>query len=140
MPVIETTTRYAGHKRFASGTGPSRVVMDAKVEVGGLGEALTPKQLVLQGLLGCTGMDVATVLEKKGVAFAELALAARAETTTTNPQRFKTIHVVYSIRASEADRPHVLRAIELSESTFCGVSASLRAGAEITSELVLEPL
>jgi len=54
---MKVATRYQGQMRFSSGDGAARVVMDAKPAVGGRGEALTPKEMVLQGLVGCTGLD-----------------------------------------------------------------------------------
>jgi putative redox protein len=137
---VEVTTIYQGNMRFAFGEGVSRVVMDARPEAGGLGEALSPKQMVLQGLLGCTGLDVASMLTKKGVVFTEFTLEAKAEQTKLHPMVFKSIHIIYRMRAAEADRPTVLRAIEASKTQFCGVSAMLAKSAELTFELDLLPL
>jgi len=137
---MKVTTRYQGQMRFSSGDGAARVVMDAKPAAGGKGEAPTPKEMVLQGLAGCTGLDVAAILAKKGVRFEEFEVRAEAEQNQTHPVVFKRIKITYHLKADPADREHVLRAIELSEKQFCGVSAMLRKTAEVTWELELEPL
>jgi putative redox protein len=126
--------------RFSSGDGATRVVMDAKQAVGGRGEALTPKEMVLQGLVGCTGLDVAAILKKKQVRFEELEVAAAAEQNESHPVVFKKIKITYRLKADPADRNHIERAIELSEKQFCGVSEMLRQSAEITTELEIVPI
>lgn len=137
---MKVATRYQGQMRFSSGDGAARVVMDAKPAVGGRGEAPTPKEMVLQGLAGCTGLDVAAILNKKRVRFEDFEVRAEAEQNDSHPVVFKKIKITYRLKADPADRKHVERAIELSEKQFCGVSEMLRRSAEITWELELEPI
>ncbi|MBW2276263.1 MAG: OsmC family protein [Deltaproteobacteria bacterium] len=77
------------------------------------------KEMVLQGLVGCTGLDVAAIMTKKKVHFEKLEVSAEAD---------------------PADRKHIERAIELSEKQFCGVSKMLRQSAEISWELEIDPI
>jgi putative redox protein len=137
---MKVTTSYEGQLRFSSGEGPAQVVMDAVPAAGGLGQAPTPKEMVLQGLAGCTGLDVAAILGKKRVRFEGLEVDAEAEQTTSHPKVFKSIKITYRIKADPADRQAIERAIELSEKQFCGVSAMLRKSAAISWDLVLEPI
>ena len=137
---MKVSTRYQGQMRFSSGDGASRVVMDAKQAVGGRGEALTPKEMVLQGLVGCTGLDVAAIMTKKKVRFEDFEVSAVAEQNESHPVVFKKIELTYRVKADPADRPHIERAIELSENQFCGVSAMLRRSADITWNLVIDPI
>jgi putative redox protein len=136
---MRVTTTYAGQMRFEQGDGDSRVVMDARPEVGGRGEALSPKQMVLQGLAGCTGMDVVSMLRKKGVEYDSFSIEVEAEQTSHHPVVFREIHLTFRFVADEADRPTIERMIHLSESGFCGVTAMLGKTAEITWDLVIEP-
>jgi putative redox protein len=137
---MKVATRYQGQMRFSSGDGAAKVVMDAKPAVGGRGEAPTPKEMVLHGLAGCTGLDVAAILNKKRVRFEDFEVRAEAEQNDSHPVVFKRIKITYHLKADPADRTHVERAIELSEKQFCGVSEMLRQSAEITWELELDPL
>jgi putative redox protein len=59
---MRITTRCSGGLRFSGDPGAAHVVMDATPESGGKGEAPTPTEIVLHGLAGCTGMDVAAML------------------------------------------------------------------------------
>ena len=137
---MKVTTEYLGGMRFGHGDGSSRVVMDAKPEVGGRGEALTPKQMVLQGLAGCTGMDVASILTKKRVDYESFAISVEADQTSDHPRVFKSIKIIFRFKADSKDRPAIERAIELSANKYCGVSAMLGKTAEITTELDLTPV
>lgn len=136
---MKVRTEYQGGLRFTSGEGDARVVMEGKPEAEGRPAAPTPKELVLHGLAGCTGLDVAAMLERQRVPFSDLAVEAEAEQTNAHPKVFKTIRVVYRIRARAEDRPKVERAIELSQEQFCGVSAMLRLGATLEHRLEFEP-
>jgi putative redox protein len=141
MPkVVKATTSYRGGLRFESGEGAARVVMDGPEVAGGRGEALTPKAMVLQGLLGCTGLDVAAMLEKRDVHFEDLRISAEATQTKSAPQMFEKIDLTFQIRADSADREQVEKAIKASQKYFCGVSEMLRKSAEINWTLELLPL
>lgn len=137
---MKIAANYKGNMRFESGEGDSRVAMDAVPEAGGRGEALTPKQMVLQGLAGCTGMDVAAMLTKKGVMFEDFSIDIDAEQTEIHPKVFKRIKIIYRIKAAPEDRANVERAIEQSKNRFCGVSAMLGKTAEISWELDFRPI
>jgi putative redox protein len=136
---MKITTRYEGGMRFAGGDGVARVVMDGLPEAGGRGEAKSPKQLVLEGLAGCTGMDVASTLGRKGVAFESLSIDVEAEQTTPHPRVFTTIHITFRVKADPSARGQIERAISQSQEKFCGVSAMLGKTATVTWSLELEP-
>ena len=118
----------------------AHVVMDAKPESGGKGEAPTPKEVVLHGLAGCTGMDVAAMLEKRRVHFSDFSVEVDAVQTEAHPKVFERIRITYRMRAPEESRAAIERSIELSETRYCGVSAMLGKTAQISWELVLESL
>lgn len=137
---MKVSASYKGNMRFEGGQGEARIAMDASQEAGGLGEALNPKQLVLQGLAGCTGMDVASMLTRRGVRFEEFSIDVDAEQTDIHPKVFKKITIVYRIKAAPEDRKYVERAIEQSETRFCGVSTMLGKTAEISWDLDFKPI
>ena len=136
---MKVVTRYEGQMRFADGEGDGRVVMDAPERAGGRGEAPTPKMMVLHGLVGCTGLDVAALLTKGGVAFEDLRVEAEATQTKTTPKVFATVELTYRVKAREEDRAQIEKAIKASQNRFCGVSEMLRKTAEVEWRLELEP-
>ncbi len=138
---LSVTTDYQGRKRFASpGEGPAKVVMDAPAVDDGHGVAATPKQMVLHGRAGCTGLDVTVMLERQKVPFEGFSLSVDADTTSAHPKVFKQIVVTYRMRAAAEHRAKIERAIELSQERFCGVSAMLAKTAVIEHRLELQEI
>ena len=136
---MKISTSYKGEMRFASDDALS-VIMDAATQGGGKGEAPTPKQMVLHGLAGCTGMDVAMILGKKKVVFENFQIDVEAEQTQYHPKVFKSIKLTYRFTANPEDRPAIERAVELSRENFCGVSAMLEKTATLEHEIIIEPI
>ena len=54
-------------------------------------QGMSPKALLLAGLAGCTGIDVADALKKMRVIFSNLSIEAEAEQTDEHPRVFKDI-------------------------------------------------
>lgn len=136
---MKISTTYQGGMRFTS-EGAVSVVMDAAESAGGKGEAPTPKQMVLHGLAGCTGMDVAAILGKRKVPYEHFSIDVEAEQTEYHPKVFKSVKLTYRFVANPDDRKKIERAIALSKESFCGVSAMLEKTAKIESELIITPM
>lgn len=119
----------------AEGDGHS-IAMDAKSPVGN-DSALTPKQLVLAGVCGCTAMDVASLLKKHKQPLEAMTVEAEAPTTSgTHPVVFKEVQLRFRFQGN-LDPKVVLESIRLSQTKFCGVSAMLSKAVPIryTAEL-----
>lgn len=128
------TATWAGGMRFVhrSGTGHA-LVTDAPEEHGGGGTAPTPMELLIMGLIGCTGVDVASILKRMRQPLAGLEVSATWERAENHPKVYTKIHLTFEL-TGDLDPGKVAHAIELSESTFCSASAMLRGTAAITSE------
>jgi len=135
---MKIATTYKGRMRF-SNDGAVPTVMDGTKEGGGLGAAPTPKETVLHGLAGCTGLDVVAILGKKKVAFDDLTIEVEAEQTQYHPKVFSAIRITYRLIGNPDDRPKIERAIELSRENFCGVSTMLKKTAKIEYVLEITP-
>ncbi len=98
---------------------------------------ISPKNMLLTALAGCTGMDVASLLTKMRVPFTSLRVCVDAELTDAHPRVYRNIHVIYEVGATEDHRAQIERAVGMSVDTYCGVYAMLRKGSEITHKLVL---
>jgi putative redox protein len=133
------TATWTGGLRFVhrSGTGHA-LVTDAPAAAGGTDTAPTPMELVMLGLLGCTGVDVASILQKMRQPVESFTVSATHERAEGHPRVFTSIHLVYTL-TGDLDRKKVERAVRLSEQDFCSVSAMLRGGTEITHEIRINP-
>lgn len=110
--------------------------MDTSRLFGGEDSAPSPKELVLTGLVGCTGMDVVSLLRKGKAPLAALEIEADASQTTTHPAVFDQIKLVYKVMGA-IDATEVQKAVELSSSRYCGVMAMLGKTARIQYEIQL---
>jgi len=108
------------------------VVMDGSLKEGGNAAATSPKELVLVGLGGCTGMDVASILKKKRARLNGFELHISAEEAEDFPRIFTKIHIEYILRGQNLKPQDVEHAIELSQTKYCSVTAMLRASATVT--------
>lgn len=95
-------------------------------------------ELVLVGLAGCTAMDVISIMAKKRQPMTNLQVRVNAERSDTHPKVFTKIHVEYVAYGDGVDEKALLRAIELSEESYCSVMGMLKHTAEITSSARIE--
>lgn len=86
----------------------------------------SPRETVLIALVGCTGMDVASILAKKRQPPTSYQVAVHAQSADHPPRVFTRIVIEH--RVAGAVEPEALRrAIELSATRYCPVTAMLSA-------------
>ena len=112
--------------------------LDGDESVGGSDKGPRPKAMLLSGLAGCTGMDVASILAKMKMPYERLTLEIDAHQTDEHPKVYDKIHIKYIFAGDELDHSKIEKAIKLSQDKYCGASAMLRETAEITYEIVTE--
>ncbi len=109
------------------------IQLDGDESVGGHGQGFRPLEMLLVGLAGCTAMDVISVLRKKKQAVTAFEVEVEGLQVEEHPRYFGAITVVYRVTGHHIDPGAVARAIELSETKYCGATAMLREKARITS-------
>ena len=120
---------------FESQLGNHVLRMDTTPELGDDSGA-SPKQLLLAGLAGCTGMDVVSLLNKMRVPFTGLEMDIEADLTKEHPIVFSEIRLVYHISGTGLDKAKVEKAVKLSQEKYCGVSAMLRKNSPLEYSIV----
>jgi putative redox protein len=126
--------------RFVAESGSGHaIVVDSSLENGGHNSGARPMELLLMGLLGCTAMDVMSILKKKRQPVQDLKVYATAEQASDHPHYFTKIHLEYVAYGSVHEQA-LARAIQLSEERYCSVAATLRGKAEITSSYRVEKM
>ena len=130
---------HYGGDGFFIGISPSghSMVMETNGE---RHSAPTPVELLLLAIGGCTGSDVVEILRKKREQVTGYRIEVRGERRETHPRSFKKIHLHHVVTGRNLSQKAVKDAIELSDSKYCSVAASLRPTAEIstTFEIVAE--
>ncbi|EJY55262.1 OsmC family protein [Alicyclobacillus hesperidum URH17-3-68] len=132
---MKVTSKWLGQRHFqADGPSGNTIYMDARKEEGGTGQGNRPMELLLMGLVGCTGIDIAMILERMRVPLEGLEIEAVGERREEYPQAFTRIHLTYRM-TGEVPAAKAWRAIRLSEEKYCSAIASVRA--EVIPHLVL---
>lgn len=101
--------------------------------------AATPMELLLLALGSCTGIDVISILKKKRQHVTDYRIEVSGERRNEYPRSFTRLMVKHIVRGHGLTELAVSRAIELSDTKYCSVAATLRGGVEIvTSYEIIE--
>jgi putative redox protein len=95
--------------------------------------APTPVELLLVALGSCTAVDVVGILQKKREVVTDYKVEVRGERRGDHPRSFKRMEVTHIITGRNISSKSVAQAIELSETKYCSVAATLRPTVEIVS-------
>lgn len=115
-----------------------KIYMDSAQEHGGKNTGPRPKPLMMVALAGCTGMDVAAVLKKMKEEVEELTIEVEGDVTEEHPKRFEGMKVIYRVKGKGINRKNVEKAVNLSVTRYCGVSANYAEAFPITHEIIIE--
>jgi putative redox protein len=95
--------------------------------------APTPMELLLVALGSCTAVDVIGILRKKREDVKEYRVEVHGKRREEHPRSFSRMEVRHIITGRNISEKSVAQAIELSETKYCSVAATLRPTAEIVS-------
>lgn len=98
---------------------------------------VSPMELLLLGVAGCTGVDVVSILQKKRKGLQNLKVSVRARRADEHPKVWNEIEVTYHLWGSDLDEKSVEQAIQLSEEKYCSASAMLSATAKMSSSFII---
>ena len=103
--------------------------------------APSPVELLLVALGSCTGVDVISILNKKRMSVSAYRIEVSGERRDEHPRSYKSMNVHHVVTGRNISARAVEQAIELSETKYCSVAATLRPTVEIHSsfEIIEEP-
>lgn len=93
-----------------------------------------PMDLIVAGLAGCTGMDVIDILRKKRQNVTAFEVKVHGDRAEEHPRKYTGFSLKYTITGHNVDAEAVRRAIELSETKYCSVMATLRNAGPVVTE------
>lgn len=102
------------------------ITMDGPESFGGSDAGIRPKELLMLSLGGCTGSDVASILGKKKIKLDGFEMNISAEVADEHPQVFTRMHLEYVFYGKNLPEKDIERAIELSLTKYCSVTAMLQ--------------
>lgn len=110
--------------------------MDTTLANGSLNRGPNPKEMLLNSVSACAGMDVASILEKHGENLLTLDINAKAEMTKTTPAYFASVKMIFKL-SGDLKKESAIKACESSMTKYCGVSYMLSKACPITYDVVL---
>lgn len=139
MPTKKAVVRQITGITFAARADSGHwITMDGAPQFGGSDAAPRPKEMLLFALGGCTSSDVLPILKKKQVPVEDYELHITAEVREEHPQIYTSIHLEYVITGEGIEPAAVERAIELSLTKYCAVTAMLGKAVPITHSYRIE--
>ncbi len=136
MYMESELTWIEGMKFRAQNRGLS-TEFDVSNEQGGSNSAPTPKEVLLNAMSACSGMDVVSIAKKMRLEISKLSIVATAEKTNTIPSYFASVHIKYFLEGQDLDREKVIRLVSLSMTKYCGVSYMVAKATPITYDITL---
>lgn len=133
----EITAEWQGESTFIG-----KNTNGGSVQMGKIGNkpGISPMELILAGLAGCTGVDIVSILSKQRQNFTDMKVQVRAKRADDFPKVYTEFEVTYLIWSEDIDPQAVERAIRLSEDKYCSVGLMLSKAAPIHSTYrILKP-
>jgi putative redox protein len=127
----KATIHFAGNEFFVGITpsGHAQVIETNSTRNG----AATPMELLLLALGSCTGVDVISILKKKRQQITDYRIEVSGERRAEFPRSYTRLEVKHIVRGRGVSEQAVAQAIELSDTKYCSVAATLRGNAEIVT-------
>jgi len=133
----EIVAEWQGEKTFIGKNDSGGSVQMG--EISGV-PGISPMELILAGLAGCSGIDVAMILEKKRQQLSDFKVKVRGKRVDTYPMVYDQIEIEYLFWGKGLSEKSLEQAIQLSEEKYCSVSAMFAKTAQINSSYrVLAP-
>lgn len=129
--TYKATIKDAGDE-FLIATSPNNysLTIDTKSE---RHSAPTPVELLLISVAACTAVDVVSIMEKKRQKVTDYRVEISGERRDEHPRSFTKMHVHHIVYGHDVSEQALARAIELSDTKYCSVAATVRPTVEITT-------
>ena len=96
-------------------------------------DGFKPGELLLTSLAGCSGVDLVDILRKQRQDVSAVDISVAGKQAPEPPWTWEEIHLEYVVRGRGLGESAVRRAIDLSETKYCSVGATLAGRCLITS-------
>lgn len=132
--MSETIVRWVTGSQFV---GVDSTNHSAVLSSSADGTGVKPSDMLLIALSSCTAVDVVEILEKKKVILTTLEIIATGEQDQVPPWPYRKINIHYKVGGAGLTEKALQQAIDLSESKYCSVAATIRGVAQITTSYEL---
>jgi putative redox protein len=103
----------------------------------GEGRGISPMEVLLMSLAGCSGQTVMSLLEKMRQDVRTFSVTASGAKRDDHPRVFTEIRLEFRIGGNALDRDLIDKAVRLTEEKYCPVWAMLKGNVPIAASIVL---
>jgi putative redox protein len=129
----EVKSKWTGGRQFlATDEQGHSVVTDTE------GMGIKPSEMLLAALVGCAGVDLVGILEKKRQKVTAIEARASKLSAPEPPWTIEKIEVEWTVRGRNLKVKAVEEAVHLAEDKYCSVKASLTSEVVTTVKVVNE--
>ncbi len=94
---------------------------------------MSPLEMLLVSVAACTAADVISILEKKRQDVVSYDVEITGTRADDHPRKFDAFHINHIVRGRGISEKALADAIELSDTKYCSVAATVRPTATITT-------
>ena len=102
------------------------------------GPGAKPSDLLPLSLAACTAYDVVEILRKQRQALLGLEVVATSVQDPNPPWTFRSIHLRFRLTGT-VDASKAAKAVEIAETRYCAVAATIRSVVRLTHEVTIVP-
>ncbi|HEY6651334.1 MAG TPA: OsmC family protein [Actinomycetota bacterium] len=102
------------------------------------GPGAKPSDLLPLSLAACTAYDVIEILRKQRQDLLGLEIVATSVQDPEPPWTFRSIHLRFRITGT-VDASKAAKAVEMAETRYCAVAATIRSVVRLTHEVTIVP-
>lgn len=135
MGQMQCDTQWIGDIGFEAQIRGHKLIMDSTGDYRQQDRGPSPKELLLASICGCSGMDVVAILQKMRVDLASCQVVAKTETSVGYPSIFTEVKLQFRIQSANVKMDQAIKAVTLSMTKYCGVSAMVVNSSPITYEI-----
>lgn len=138
MALITATNTHGNYGLTLTDATGNTMMIDIPVDQGGTGKGMRPMQTVLAALIGCSSVDVVSILKKQRQEFTSFKMEIDGNREEgKEPSLWQNVQLTFLLEGN-LDAGKVYRAAELSINKYCSVAETLRkAGATISFTVIV---
>ena len=136
---LTANLNWSNEMSFECDNRGMKSTIDAMADFGGKNKGPTPKELVLNAMMGCTAMDVVSMLKKMRQGLEHFSMTIEAEKNLEHPIHFKTATIFFHLKGS-LDPEKAIKAVTSSLTKYCGVNYMMSKTCEIGFEVFVNDL
>ena len=138
MALITASQTHGDYGLSLTDATGNSMQIDIPVEQGGTGKGMRPMQTVLAALIGCSSVDVISILKKQRQEISSFRMEVDGQREPgKDPSVWQQVELKFILEGS-VDAGKAYRAAELSIIKYCSVAETLRrAGATITFTVIV---